>query len=134
MAGVRGKRRYDSVDMTSPDPVNFIRQTCLGLPNVEERLSHGAPTFFHVKGKSFAMYVGVHHGERLAVWIAGAPGTQEALVQAAPNSFFRPPYVGVRGWIGVFLDGDVDWEELVELIGDAYKTTQSQTKRRNQLG
>ncbi|MBC8064515.1 MAG: MmcQ/YjbR family DNA-binding protein [Chlorobia bacterium] len=112
------------------EPIDQIRPICMELPSVEERLSHGAPTFFHLKGKSFVMYVGEHHGERLAVWMAAAPGAQEALVQHEPDRFFRPPYVGGRGWVGVFLDREVDWEDLAELVKEAYKTTQSPSKRR----
>ena len=123
-------RRYAQwSQMQLKDPIKPIRRVCLELPNVEERLSHGAPTFFHIKGKSFVMYVGEHHGERLAVWIAAAPGAQEALIQSAPDRFFKPPYVGVRGWIGVYLDRDVDWDDLADLLNEAYKSTIHAKKR-----
>jgi predicted DNA-binding protein (MmcQ/YjbR family) len=61
-----------------------------------------------------------HHDDRRAVWLAAAPGAQETLVDAAPDRFFRPPYVGHRGWIGVYLDVAVDWDELAGLVRDAH--------------
>ena len=98
-----------------------LRALCLTLPAVEERLSHGEPTWF--VRRSFATYADRHHDDRLAFWCAAPPGAQEALVAARPDRFFRPPYVGGRGWLGVRLDGDggVDWEEVGELVTDAYR-------------
>ena len=65
---------------------------------------------------------GTHHGAgRPAVWCKAAPGNQEVMVKAAPKRFFVPPYVGPSGWIGVWLDGGADWDELEELLADAYR-------------
>jgi hypothetical protein len=101
--------------------LNRIREICLSLPETSERLSHGAPTFF-VRGKrAFLMVVTNHHGDgRFAIWCAAAPGTQQLLVDADAERFFRPPYVGHRGWLGVRLDRGLDWDELAGIAEDAY--------------
>jgi hypothetical protein len=98
-----------------------IREICLALPETTERLSHGAPTFF-VRGKrAFLMVLTNHHGDgRFAIWCAAAPGTQQMLVDADPERFFRPPYVGHRGWLGLRLDRSLDWDELAGIAEDAY--------------
>lgn len=99
-----------------------VRELCLGFPETDERLSHGAPTFF-VRGKrAFVMYMDDHHGDgRLALWCNAPPGAQEGLVHADRRRFFVPAYVGTRGWIGVRLDVAVDWDEIAGLIEDAYR-------------
>ena len=99
-----------------------LRERCLALPEVTERLSHGEPTWF-VRDKVFLMFDNNHHGAgRIGFWCAAPPGAQEALVESAPERFFRPPYVGQRGWLGVYLDVDpVDWEELAAIIESAYR-------------
>ncbi len=98
-----------------------LREICLGLPEVEERLSHGAPTFF-VRGKRpFVMVLTDHHGDgRFALWCAAADGLQAMLVEADPSRFFVPPYVGHRGWLGVRLEPGVDWDEIAGIAEDAY--------------
>jgi hypothetical protein len=98
-----------------------IREICLGLPETSERLSHGAPTFF-VRGKrSFVMVLSNHHGDgRFAVWCAAPDGMQKLLVDADPERFFVPPYVGHRGWLGVRLDRRLEWDELAGIVEDAY--------------
>ncbi len=105
-----------------------VRQACLALPEVEERLSHGAPTFF-VRGKrSFVMFHDDHHGDgRLALWVAAAPGVQAEMVDEEPERFFVPPYVGHRGWLGVRLDCDPDWEEVAGVCVDAYRQVAPKT-------
>jgi hypothetical protein len=98
-----------------------IRKICLALPETSERLSHGAPTFF-VRGKrAFLMVLTNHHGDgRFAIWCAAAEGMQGMLVEADPERFFVPPYVGHRGWLGVRLDRGLDWDELAGIAEDAY--------------
>ncbi len=98
-----------------------LRRLCLGLPEVEERLSHGAPTFF-VRGKRpFLMVLSDHHGDgRFAIWCAAGEGIQRLLVEAEPERFFTPPYVGHRGWLGVRLDRGIDWDELAGIAEDAF--------------
>ena len=98
-----------------------IRRISLGLPETSERPSHGAPTFF-VRGKRpFVMVLTNHHGDgRFAIWCAAADGMQRMLVDADPERFFVPPYVGHRGWVGVRLDRSLDWDELAGIIEDAF--------------
>ena len=98
-----------------------IRRICLALPEVSERLSHGAPTFF-VRGKrAFVMVLTDHHGDgRFAIWCAAPDGLQRMLVEADPERFFVPPYVGHRGWLGVRLDRSLDWDELTGIVEDAF--------------
>jgi hypothetical protein len=100
-----------------------VREHCLALPETEERLSHGAPTFF-IRGKrTFVMYLDNHHGDgRLALWCAAPDGLQRGLVEADPEHYFVPPYVGHRGWIGVRLDRGLDWQAIAGAIEDAYVT------------
>src|SRR4051794_39546387 len=84
------------------DPLDMVRTLCLDLPDVNERPSHGAPTFFIRDKTTFVMFHDDHHGDgRLALWCAAPPGVQEELVETEPDRFFRPPYVGHRGWVGV---------------------------------
>jgi hypothetical protein len=100
-----------------------VRAACLDLPEVTERLSHGSPTFFVRGKKTFVMFLDDHHDDgRLAVWCAAPPGAQEELVATEPERFFRPPYVGHRGWVGVRLDVDPDWDEIAGVCRDAYCT------------
>ena len=89
-------------------------------PNVEERLSHGEPTWFIGGKRSFAMFADHHHDDRLAFWCAAPDGAQEALAGSEPDRFFRPPYVGTRGWVGVYLDVPVDWAEIEGIVEDGY--------------
>ena len=100
-----------------------LREICLALPETSERLSHGAPSFF-VRGKTcFLMLFDDHHGDgRFAIWCAAPPGNQEFLIGANPDRFFRPPYVGHRGWLGVRFNDGVDWDELEGVIEDAFAT------------
>ena len=82
-----------------------------------------APSFFVGEKKCFVMLLDNHHDDgRFAIWCAAPPGNQELLVQADPDRFFRPPYVGHRGWLGVMLDGNVDWEEVAGIVEDAFAT------------
>jgi len=88
------------------------------LTEVTEKVSHGEPTWFV---RSFVTFADHHHDDRLAFWCAAPPGAQEELVASDPQRFFRPPYVGGRGWLGVYLDADgVDWDEITEIVTDAY--------------
>jgi hypothetical protein len=99
-----------------------VRAICLALPEATERLSHGSPTFFVRDKKTFVMFLDDHHGDgRLALWCAAPPGAQEELVDQDPDRFFRPPYVGHRGWLGVRLDRDLDWDEVEGIAEDAYR-------------
>ncbi|MDP9224911.1 MAG: MmcQ/YjbR family DNA-binding protein [Actinomycetota bacterium] len=106
----------------APRALIRLRKLCLTLPEAHEVEAWGEPTF-RVRNKLFAMYASAdsHHGDgRPAVWCKAAPTNQALMVSAAPKRFFVPPYVGPSGWVGVWLDGGVDWAELAELLRDAY--------------
>jgi len=96
-----------------------VRNCCLALPEVTEKISHGEPTFF-VRKKVFAMFSNNHHNDgRIAVLVPAPAGVQEMLIEAEPEKFYRPPYVGVRGWVGIHLDRIGD-DELASHIRQAW--------------
>ena len=99
-----------------------VRAICLALPDATERLSHGAPAFF--AGKQFvALWTDGHHADNFPhLWCAAPPGAQEGFIAASPERYFRPPYVGGRGWLGVRLDRDVDWDEVAFVCEEAFRT------------
>lgn len=103
------------------DPLARLRALCLALPETTERLSHGEPTWFVRDKKTFVMYADHHHDDRLGFWCAAPAGAQEALVGSDPQRYFHAPYVGHRGWLGVYLDVPVDWAEIAEIVTDAYR-------------
>ncbi len=96
---------------------------CLALPEVTERLSHGAPTWFVRGRKTFVslMAEGHHQDQFPHLWCAAPPGAQDELVAAEPDRFFRPPYVGGRGWLGLRLDVGLDWDEVARVCEEAYR-------------
>ena len=98
-----------------------LRELCLALPETSERLSHGSPTFFVREKRSFLTVLTDFHGDgRFALWCAAPDGLQRTLVDAEPERFFVPPYVGHRGWLGVRLDRGLHWDELAGIVEDAY--------------
>lgn len=102
--------------------LEIIRRSCLALPEVVERPSHGAPTFF-VRGKTSFVMVwpdGHHQHDFAHLWAAAPPGAQEELTEVEPERFFRPPYVGGRGWIGMRLDQGIDDAEIAGICGEAF--------------
>jgi hypothetical protein len=97
-----------------------VRHICLALPEAMEKLSHGEPTFF-VGKKVFAMFANNHHNDgRVAVWLPVPPGMQPMMIEASPEKFFKPPYVGVRGWVGIEL-AQIDDDELTFHLHTAYR-------------
>lgn len=108
--------------MRSADIERRVRQICLSLPGASERVSHGAPAFF--AGKQFVMlWPDGHHDHGFPhLWCAAPPGAQDEVVTTEPECFFRPPYVGGRGWLGVRLDGRVDWDEISAICTEAFRT------------
>jgi hypothetical protein len=82
-----------------------LRRICLSLPETLEKISHGEPTFFVEKRGVFAMFSNNHHNDgHVAVWVPCPPGLQEALIDEAPETYYRPPYVGSSGWVGIEMD------------------------------
>ena len=100
--------------------VERVRKVCLQLPETMEKLSHGEPTFF-VKKRVFAMCSINHHNDgHIAVVIPAAIGIQAALIEESPKKFYRPPYVGHAGWVGIELPRVSD-KELSAHIREAWK-------------
>ncbi|GGS41674.1 MULTISPECIES: MmcQ/YjbR family DNA-binding protein [Actinokineospora] len=102
------------------DPLPRLRALCLAMPEATEKVSHGSPTWF--VRKVFVTYVGERQDSRPGFWCAAPPGVQEEMVAEDPARFYRPPYVGHRGWLGVHLDVAVDWDEVAEIVEEAYRT------------
>jgi hypothetical protein len=101
--------------------VERLRAICLALPETSEKVAWGEPTW-RVKGKLFAQLDNHHHGaDHLAVWLPAPLGEQESLVFLDPQRFFRPPYVGPRGWVGVRIDRSPDWKLITSLVTQAYR-------------
>jgi hypothetical protein len=97
-----------------------VRRICATLPETTEKLSHGEPTFF-VRKKVYVMFANNHHNDgHIAIWLPVPPGAQGALVQTWPSTFFVPPYVGVKGWVGIELDQIGD-EDLADRIAQAWR-------------
>jgi hypothetical protein len=106
--------------LTAEDHLLRVRKICTALPDTMEKVSHGAPTFF-VNKKVFVMFVNNHHGDgHVALWIPAAEGQQQLMIADAPEVFYRPPYVGVRGWVGVELS-QVGDEQLASLVREAWR-------------
>ena len=102
-----------------------VRGICMDLPLVVERLSHGEASWFINDKKNFVAMSDHHHDERVSVTFAAGAGVQESLIDEDAERYFRPPYVGVRGWVGAYLDGHEEWnapqwDMLGDLIVDAW--------------
>jgi len=96
-----------------------LRRLCLSIPGTIEKISHGEPTFF-TPSRVFAMFANNHHNDgHIAVWLPAGPGVQAALVEEAPEIYFRPPYVGSASWVGVELS-EIDDDWLGSLIREAF--------------
>jgi hypothetical protein len=101
--------------------VERVRRLCLSFPEAVEKPSHGEPTWFAGTGKVFATLDDHHHSAaHLSVWIPLPLGAQEELVRQDPERYFRPPYVGGRGWVAVVLDTRPDWKQVARLVREAY--------------
>ena len=107
---------------THDDALDRVRSICMAFPEVTERASHGSPAWFVRDKKTIAMFLDDHHGDgRLAIWCAAEPGVQVSLVASDPEVFFVPAYVGHRGWVGVSLDKGLGWDEVGEILEDAFR-------------
>ena len=97
-----------------------LRAICLAFPEATEGGGVGDPAF-KVREKIFAMR---HDMEgRASLWCKAPPGAQGVLVNATPELFFVPPYVGRHGWIGLWLDAVTDWGEVADLVEESYRMT-----------
>lgn len=129
MSTVSPPRSSRILDSRAEEHLRRLRRICMSFPETTEKLSHGEPTFF--RKKVYAMFDNNHHNDgHMAVWVPAAPGIQEMLISTAPKKFFKPPYVGVNGWIGIELDA-VDDEELVSYLHDAWKLVAMKPKKRS---
>jgi hypothetical protein len=108
---------------TPDDTLTRLREICFALPEVSERISHGSPSFFVREKRTLcSFHPHGHHAEGFtSMWAPAPPGVQEELIEDEPDRFYRPAYVGHRGWIGIRLDGDVDWDEITGIVRDAYR-------------
>ena len=109
----------------SAAPLARLRKLCLALPEAHEVEAWGEPTF-RVRNKLFAMYASAdnhHGGGRPAVWVKSAPGEQQLLIAAEPKRFFKPPYVGSSGWVGIWLDKRPRWSQVQMMVQDSYRLT-----------
>jgi hypothetical protein len=102
-----------------------VRTRCLALPEVTEGLTHGGPTWFVRARRSFVKFVDPDEHPQLAlphvaIWAAAPPGARQELVAASPDRFFAPRFGG-RDWVGMRLDLDPDWDEVGEVVLDAYR-------------
>ena len=119
----------------APGAIERLRALCLAQPGATERQSHGEPSWFAGNGRQFVMFADHHHDDRVGFWCAAPPGAQAPLIESDPARYFRPPYVGHRGWVGVRLDGDADagarggpdWAEVAEVCEDAYRAIAPQS-------
>ncbi len=107
--------------------LNRVRKVALALPEVNERLSHGAPCFFVQDERALCYYHDDHRGDgRVSLWCPALLGIQQELVGAEPDRFFKPPTSAAghfRDWVGVFLDtSKVDWDEIAAILEDAFRT------------
>lgn len=108
--------------MNDLERIASLRQICLALPEVTERLSHGEPTWFVRDKKSFVTFSTRHHGGPFGFWCAARFGAQDALIGSDPEKYYRPPYVGHRGWLGVRLEAaEIDWAEIETVVREAYR-------------
>jgi hypothetical protein len=108
------------VDVPKREALAHLRALCLAQPNVTERLSHGEPAWFVDGKRQFITLADHHHDDRFGFWAAAPAEAQEILIANDPVTYFRPPYVGHRGWIGVYLDVPVDWDEIAQRVREAY--------------
>jgi len=110
---------------SDPAAWDRLRDICGALPGTAERISHGELAWFVGVGsqaRQFAATADHHHDDRNAVHFAAAPGAQEQLIAADPVHYFRPPYVGSRGWVGYYLDRPpVDWDVVELHLRDAHQ-------------
>jgi len=101
-----------------------VQRLCLAFPGAEELISHGMPNYRAQRSKIFAMYAVNHHGDgRIALWLNTPEGMQDAYVREEPKHFFKPPYVGPAGWLGVRLDAGLAWKRVAAIVRAAYERT-----------
>jgi predicted DNA-binding protein (MmcQ/YjbR family) len=103
-----------------PQRLSRLRRICLSFPEAAEKEAWGDPTW-RIRDRIFAMQKGNYEGGRPSLWLKGAEGAQSVLVGSDPARYFIPPYVGHKGWVGIYLDGRVDWALLRDLVEESYR-------------
>lgn len=98
-----------------------VRKLILALPETSEKLSHGSPTWWGGKKTFACFHAGGYDEGRKAVWIKAPEGMQEALVERDPERFYRPKYLGPKGWVAVRLGPGTDWGEIEALLVQGYR-------------
>ena len=109
--------------MTSEQLLARVSEICLALPDTSTKLSHGAPSFA-VAGKMFAYFTENHHGDGRTAVLLKTSGVeeQEMLIESDPALYYRPPYIGHKGWIGLRLDqGEPDWDHVGDRIAQSWE-------------
>ena len=105
----------------SPSRLNRLRKICLGLPEATEKEAWGDPTW-RIRDRIFTMQKGNYSGGRPSIWCKAEDGMQGLLVEGDPDVFFVPPYVGNKGWVGIYLDGRlIKWALVADLIRASYR-------------
>lgn len=111
-------RMYDD----SNPLIQKLRKVCLALGDVVEKEAWGECTFRVVDGSMFAMSDNNHHQSgHVAVWVKAPAMAQEILINSDPQRFFKPPYMGHKGWVGVKLEGKADWDQIAAILKDGYQ-------------
>ncbi len=111
----------------SPDPsaaLDKVRAIALALPDAAEKLSHGMPGFFVLKGRFFAYFWLNHHGDGRCALLVKTDGRDEQglLIEIDPDAYFVPPYLGPSGWIGINLDrAEVDWDHIADRVAASWR-------------
>src|SRR5690606_25916871 len=100
-----------------------LRAAALSLPETEEKLSHGMPAFLITKGKMFSYFWHHHHGDDVTAAIVKTSGVEEQamLIEMAPELYYRPPYFGPSGWVGIHLSADTDWDRVADRVAISWE-------------
>lgn len=108
------------------DPLARLRAICLALPEATEKLSWESTPTFRVRDKIFALFDQDRDG-KLGCWVKAPPGMQEALVEADPGRYYRPPYLGGKGWLGIRLDDGPEWDDVAARAEESWRLVAPKT-------
>ncbi len=113
--------------MASDDPKAVharVGQLAAALPQVEEKVSHGSPCWRVADKRMFAYFWHNHHSDDRTAVLVKTSGVeeQEMLIDLDPDIYFKPPYLGPSGWIGIRLDQpDTDWEQVEHRLRESWR-------------
>lgn len=118
----------NSGGLSYDEALELLREICNGFPEMSERLSHGSPSFFvREKRVVVSVHPAGHYYDAVSLWAPAPEGVQGQLVDAEPERFYVPPYVGPSGWIGLRLDIDADPDEIAAIVEDSYRKVAPKT-------